>query len=91
MHILQHGRWYLACDTVLIWEQKWPATWVIPVFTTGMRAQSWLEFNFGSMPAVKLCDGSSSWRRMFSFVREVAQAVPAAYENQTLHINPGLS
>ena len=30
------------------------------------------------MPAVKLCDCSSCRRRMFSFVREVAQVVPAA-------------
>ena len=43
------------------------------------------------MPAVKLYDGSSSRRRMFSFVWEVAQVVPAAYENQALHINPGFS
>ena len=80
-----------AWDTVLIWEQKWPATWVIPVFTAGMPARSWLEFNFRGMLAVKLYDGSSSRRRMFSFVWEVAQVVPAAYENQALHINPGFS
>ena len=30
------------------------------------------------MSAVKLCDGSSCRRRMFSFVRQVAQAVMAA-------------
>ena len=40
--------------------------------------QSWLKFNFAGMPAVKLCDGSSCRRRMFSFVREVSPAVPAA-------------
>ena len=40
--------------------------------------RSWLEFTFAGMPAVKLCDGSSCLRRMFSFVREVAQVVPAA-------------
>ena len=80
-----------AWDTVLIWEQKWLATWVIPVFTAGMPAWSWLEFNFGGLPAVKLCDGSTSWLRMFSFNREVAQAVPEAYENQALYINPGFS
>ena len=33
---------------------------------------------FAGMPAVELCDGSSCRRRMFSFVREVSQAVPAA-------------
>ena len=33
---------------------------------------------FVGMPAVKLCDGSGCRRRMFSFVREVTQAVPAA-------------
>ena len=30
------------------------------------------------MSAVKLCDGASCRRRMFSFVRQVAQAVTAA-------------
>ena len=39
---------------------------------------SWLEFIFAGLPAVKLCDGSSCRQRMFSFVQEVAQAVPAA-------------
>ena len=41
-------------------------TWP-PVLPAGMR-----------MSAVKLCDGSSCRRRMFSFVRQVAQAVTAA-------------
>ena len=36
------------------------------------------KFNFAGMLAVKLCDGSSCRRPMFSFVREVSQAVPAA-------------
>ena len=36
------------------------------------------SFNFAGMPAGKLCDGSSCRRRMFSFVREVTQAAPAA-------------
>ena len=40
--------------------------------------RSWLKFNFAGMPAVELCDDSSCRRRMFSFVREVAQVVPAA-------------
>ena len=39
--------------------------------------RSWLKFNFAGMPAVELCDGSSCQRRMFSFVREVSQVVPA--------------
>ena len=34
--------------------------------------------NFGGMPAVELCDGSSCQQRMFSFVLEVAQGVLAA-------------
>ena len=66
-----------AWDTVPIWEQKWPATLLIPFFTHGM-------------PAVELCDGSSYRRRMFSFVLEVrvpgftggyVADTSAAYEN----------
>ena len=40
--------------------------------------QSWLKFNFAGIPLVELCGGSSCWRRRFSFVREVSQAVPVA-------------
>ena len=40
--------------------------------------QSWLGFNLAGMPAIKLCDGFSCRGRMFAFVREVSQAVPAA-------------
>ena len=39
---------------------------------------SWLKFNFAGMPAVKFWDCSICRRRMFSYVREVAQVVPAA-------------
>ena len=40
---------------------------------------SWLKFNFTGIQPVKLYDVSSCRRRMFSFVREVAQtSVPAA-------------
>ena len=40
--------------------------------------RSWPKFNFAGMPAVKLCDVSSCRRRIFSFVREVSQAVLSA-------------
>ena len=36
------------------------------------------KFNFAGMRAVELCDGLSCRRRMFSFVWEVSQAIPAA-------------
>ena len=54
-------------------RQHWSSQYLLPTYL-----RSWLEFNFVGMPAVKLCDGSSCRRRMFSFVREVVQAVPAA-------------
>ena len=44
------------------------------------------------MPVVKLCNGSSCRRCMFSFVQEVAQAAPAATTQvHWRHMRPGLS
>ena len=50
-------------------RQHWPSQ--------SCEVRSCLKFNFAGMPAVKLCDGSRCQRRTFSFVREVAQVVPA--------------
>ena len=60
-----------AWDAFPIWEQKWPATLVIPVFIAGMPAK---------LTRVQLCRhaGGIKRRRVFSFVREVAQTVPVA-------------
>ena len=54
-------------------RQHWSSQYLPPIYL-----RSWLEFKLAGMPAVKLCDGSGCRRRMFSFVREVSQAVPAA-------------
>ena len=53
--------------------QHWSSQSLLPA-----SLRSWPKFNFAGMPAVKLCDGSSCRRRMFSFVREVSQAVLSA-------------
>ena len=66
-----------AWDTVPIRELKWPGTWPYQSLLQAYL-RSWLKLNFPGMLAVKLCDGSSLWWHMFSFVREVAQVVPVA-------------
>ena len=66
-----------AWDTVPIRELKWRWTWLYQTLPPTCP-RSWLKLNFAGMLAVKLCDGSSCWWHMFSFVREVAQVVPAA-------------
>ena len=63
-----------AWGTVPKWEQKWPATLVIPVLRSAKLTQVQLRRYVG----VKLCDGSRCEWRTFSFVREVAQVVRAA-------------
>ena len=82
------------CEAWFSYDADAPATWplVLPgvLFRNENRSgrqhwssqswevRSWLKFNFAGMPVVKLCDGSRCHRRTFSFVREVAQVVPAA-------------
>ena len=66
-----------AWDTVPVRELKWLGTWPYQSLPQACL-WSWLKLNFAGMLAVKLCDGSSHWWHMFSFVREVAQVVPAA-------------
>ena len=73
MH-LRHGRRYCLgyCSENRSGRQHCSSESLPPACLRG-----WLKFNFAGMSAVKLCDGSSCRRRMFSFVREVSQAVPA--------------
>ena len=74
MH-MRHGRRYCLgyCSENRSSRQHCSSESLPPAYLRG-----WLKFNFAGMPAVKLCDGSSCRRRMFSFVREVSQAVLAA-------------
>ena len=74
MH-MRHGRRYCLgyCSENRSSRQHSSSKSLPPAYLRG-----WLKFNFAGMPAVKLCDGSSCRRRMFSFVREVSQAVLAA-------------
>ena len=64
-------------DAVPIRELKWQGTWPYQSLPQACL-WSWLKLNFAGMLSVKLCDGSSRWWRMFSFVQEVAQVVLAA-------------
>ena len=66
-----------AWDTVLIRALEWPGTWSYQSSPPACL-RSWLKLNFAGMLAVKLCDGSSHWWRMFSFVWEIAQVVLVA-------------
>ena len=74
MH-MRHGRRYCQgyCSENRSSRQHCSSESLPPAYLRG-----WLKFNFAGMPAVKLCDGSSCRGRMFSFVREVSQAVLAA-------------
>ena len=71
-----------AWDAVPIRGQKWSATLVILVLTaviSAMLTRVQLRRHAGGKSSAMALG-----RRMFSFVWEVAQALPAAYENQAL-------
>ena len=83
-------------DTVQIWEQKWPATLLIPVFTPGIpakltqvqlcrhaggRALRWLQ-----LPAAHVLIHP---RRVPGCTSGYVADTSAAYENQALYMYPG--
>ena len=77
-----------AWNTVPIWDMRTEVTGNInhpSLYHRHACEASWLEFNFAGTPAVKLYDGSSCRRRMFSFVRKGAIGRPVPATTSQIH------